>query len=154
VSFFSDPLGSAIGVLIGFALVGIIAFLIMRGTYKLDIGKFFKYTSIILIIFAAGLLGYGAHEMIEAGESAGFEFGIIGEKPFNINPQINTDGTFPLLHEKGVVGSILKALIGYDGNPEWLRIGVYVGYWLIMGTYILKTYLKRRKTSYNGKNND
>jgi high-affinity iron transporter len=151
VSFFSDPLGSAIGILIGFSLVGVIAFLIMRGTYKLDIGKFFKYTSIILIIFAAGLMGYGTHELIEAGESAGLEFGIFGEKPFNINPQINIDGTYPLFHEKGVVGSILKALIGYDGNPEWLRIGVYVGYWLIMGNYILKTYRKGRIKSENGK---
>ena len=70
----------------------------------------------------------------------------MGEKAFNINPPTNIDGTFPLLHENGVVGSILKALIGYDGNPEWLRIIVYVGYWLIVGAYILRTYRK-------GKNN-
>jgi len=142
VSFFSDPLGSTIGMLIGFALVGVIAFLIMKGTYQLDIGKFFKYTSIILIIFAAGLIGYGTHELIEAGETVGLEFGILGENAFNINPPTNIDGTYPPLHENGVVGSILKALIGYDGNPEWLRIIVYVGYWLIMGMYILRTYRK------------
>ena len=146
VSYFSDPLGSTIGMLIGFALVGIIAYLIIKGTYQLDIGKFFKYTSIILIIFAAGLIAYGTHELIEAGETVGLEFGILGEKAFNINPPTNIDGTFPLLHENGVVGSILKALIGYDGNPEWLRIIVYVGYWLIVGAYILRTYRK-------GKNN-
>lgn len=142
VSFFSDPLGSTIGMLIGFALVGVIAFLIMKGTYQLDIGKFFKYTSIILIIFAAGLIGYGTHELIEAGETVGLEFGILGENAFNINPPTNIDGTYPPLHENGVVGSILKALIGYDGNPEWLRIIVYVGYWLIVGMYILRTYRK------------
>ena len=142
VSFFSDPLGSTIGMLIGFALVGVIAFLLMRGAYRLDIGKFFKYTSIILIIFAAGLIGYGTHELIEAGETVGLEFGILGENAFNINPPTNIDGTYPPLHENGVVGSILKALIGYDGNPEWLRIIVYVGYWLIMGVYILRTYRK------------
>ena len=143
VSFFSDPLGSTIGMLIGFVLVGIIAYLIMKGTYQLDIGKFFKYTSIILIIFAAGLIAYGTHELIEAGETVGLEFGILGEKAFNINPPINIDGTYPHLHENGVVGSILKALIGYDGNPEWLRIIVYVGYWLIVGTYIFRTYRKK-----------
>ena len=142
VSFFYDPLGSTIGMLIGFALVGVIAFLIMKGAYQLDIGKFFKYTSIILIIFAAGLIGYGTHELIEAGETVGLEFGILGENAFNINPPTNIDGTYPPLHENGVVGSILKALIGYDGNPEWLRIIVYVGYWLIVGMYILRTYRK------------
>lgn len=53
---------------------------------------------------------------------------------------MNIDATYPIFHEKGIVGSILKALIGYDGNPEWLRIIVYVGYGIIVGTYILKTY--------------
>lgn len=140
VSFFSDPFGSTVGILIGFALVGIIAFLIMKSTYQLDIGKFFKYTSLILIIFAAGLIGYGTHEIIEAGDASGVDFGILGKKPFDINPPLNSDGTYPLFHENGIIGSILKALIGYDGNPEWLRIIVYIGYWIIVGTYILKTY--------------
>jgi high-affinity iron transporter len=145
VSFFSDPLGSTIGMLIGFTLVGFISFLLLKKTYQLDIGKFFKYTSIILIIFAAGLIGYGTHELIEAGETVGVDFGVLGEKAFNINPATNIDGTYPLLHENGVIGSILKALIGYDGNPEWLRIIVYVGYWLIVGTYLLKSYWIKKK---------
>jgi high-affinity iron transporter len=145
VSFFSDPLGSTIGMLIGFTLVGFISFLLLKKTYQLDIGKFFKYTSIILIIFAAGLIGYGTHELIEAGETVGVDFGVLGEKAFNINPATNIDGTYPLLHENGVIGSILKALIGYDGNPEWLRIIVYVGYWLIVGIYLLKSYWIKKK---------
>jgi len=147
VSFFSDPLGTTIGMVIGFVLVGVIAFLLMRRAYRLDIGKFFKYTSILLIIFAAGLIGYGTHELIEAGETVGVEFGLLGEKAFNINPPANIDGTFPILHENGVVGSILKALIGYDGNPEWLRIIVYIGYWVIVGMYILRIYRKEGTNS-------
>lgn len=145
ISFFTDPIGSSIGMIIGFVLVGVIAFLLMKRTTHLDIGRFFKYTSIILIIFSAGLIGYGTHELIEAGGTMGVEFGVLGEKPFNINPAINSDGTYPLLHENGAVGSILKALIGYDGNPEWLRIIVYIGYWLVFGGYIFRTYYSKRK---------
>jgi len=141
-TFFLDPSGAMVGVLIGFVVVIILAVLLMKGVYQLDIRKFFKYTSIILIVFAAGLAGYGIHELIEAGESAGVEFGILGQQAFNINPELNPDGTYPLLHEKGAVGSILKALVGYDGNPEWLRVLVYIGYWLVVGTYLLKTYKK------------
>jgi high-affinity Fe2+/Pb2+ permease len=44
------------------------------------------------------------------------------------------------LHENGAIGSILKALVGYDGNPELLRVIAYVGYWLIIGYYLLRTY--------------
>ena len=142
-TFFLDALGAMIGVLIGFVIVIILAMLLMKGAYQLDIRKFFKYTSVILIVFAAGLAGYGIHELIEAGEGAGVEFGILGQQAFNINPAMNPDGTYPLLHEKGAVGSILKALVGYDGNPEWLRVLVYIGYWLIVGTYLLKTYRKK-----------
>jgi high-affinity Fe2+/Pb2+ permease len=38
------------------------------------------------------------------------------------------------------LGSILKALVGYDGNPEWLRIVVYLGYWLVVGSYVYRSY--------------
>jgi high-affinity iron transporter len=144
-TFFLDPGGAMIGVLIGFMIVIVLAVLLMRGVYQLDIRKFFKYTSVILIIFAAGLLGYGVHELIEAGEGAGLGFGILGEKAFDINPPVSADGSYPLLHENGAVGSILKALVGYDGNPEWLRIIVYIGYWFIVGMYLLRIYNKKKK---------
>jgi len=142
-TFFLDALGAMIGILMGFIVVIMLAMLLMKGVYKLDIRKFFQYTSIILIIFAAGLAGYGTHELIAAGKGAEVEFGILGQQAFNINPAMNPDGTYPLLHEKGAVGSILKALVGYDGDPEWLRILVYIGYWLIVGVYLLKIYRKR-----------
>jgi len=142
-TFFLDASGAMIGILMGFIVVIMLAMLLMKGVYKLDIRKFFKYTSIILIIFAAGLAGYGTHELIAAGKGAGVEFGMLGQQAFNINPPMNPDGTYPLLHEKGAVGSILKALVGYDGDPEWLRILVYIGYWLIVGIYLLKTYRKK-----------
>jgi len=141
-TFFQDAAGTIIGVVVGATIVLVLAVLLMRGSYRLDIKKFFGYTSVILIVFSAGLAGYGVHELIEAGENLGYDFGVLGEKPFDINPPVNPDGTYPVLHEKGVAGSILKALIGYDGNPEWLRIIVYLGYWVVIGSYVFRTYGK------------
>ena len=66
----------------------------------------------------------------------------MGQKPYDINPPVNPDRTYPILHGKGGVGSILKALVGYDGNPEWLRIIVYLGYWAVIRTYVFKAYWK------------
>jgi high-affinity iron transporter len=139
-TFFLDSAGTILGVVIGSVVVLVLAVLLMRGTYQLDIKKFFGYSSILLIVFAAGLAGYGVHELIEAGEHMGYDIGVLGDKPYDINPPLNPDGTYPAFHEKGVAGSILKALIGYDGNPEWLRIIVYLGYWLVIGTYVLRSY--------------
>jgi len=143
-TFVQDAAGTILGILIGTAIVLMLAVLLMRGTYQLDIKKFFGYTSILLIVFSAGLAGYGVHELIEAGENLGYDFGVLGDKPFDINPPVNPDGTYPILHEKGGVGSILKALVGYDGNPEWLRIIVYLGYWAVIGTYVFRAYWKPR----------
>ena len=144
-TFFQDAAGTILGVVLGAAIVLVLAVLLMRGTYKMDIKKFFGYTSILLIVFSAGLAGYGVHELIEAGENMGHDFGVLGQKPYDINPPVNPDGTYPALHEKGLVGSIMKALVGYDGNPEWLRIIVYLGYWAVIGTYVFRTYRKPRE---------
>ncbi len=143
----ADPLETITGILLGVGTVLVLAFFMIRGVYRLNLQKFFKYTSVILVVFAAGLLGYGIHEFIEADLLPP-----IVEHVWDINPP---DVTHPL-HEKGAIGSILKALVGYDGNPELLRVIVYVGYWLVIGSYLLKIYapnilrLKRSRVEMNG----
>lgn len=137
-----DPFGAAFGVVLASLIVVMLAILLMKGIYRLDIKKFFQYTSMILIVFAAGLAGYGTHELIEAGEDSGIQFGVLSQQAFNINPPLNSGGTYPLLHEKGSIGSVFAALVGYDGNPEWLRVIVYLAYWLIVGAYVINTYHK------------
>lgn len=139
-TFVQDQIGTIVGTVIGIAIVLVLSVLLMKGTVNLEISRFFKVTSILLLIFGAGLAGYGVHELIEAGEGSGIDFGVFGEKPFDLNPPLKPDGTYPLLHENGVIGSILKALIGYDGNPEWLRIIVYLGYWVVIGSFLYKQY--------------
>lgn len=139
-TFVQDQIGTLIGGAMGILIVLGLSVVLMRGTVDLEIGKFFKITSILLLVFGAGLAGYGVHELIEAGEGMGYDVGVLGEKPFDINPPVNPDGSYPLLHEKGIIGSVMKALIGYDGNPEWLRIIVYLGYWVIIGVYRYRQY--------------
>jgi len=139
-TFVQDSAGTLLGAALGILVVLGLSFALMKGTVDLEISKFFKVTSIMLLIFGAGLAGYGVHELIEAGEHSGMDFGFFGEKPYDINPELTLDGSYPALHEKGIIGSILKALVGYDGNPEWLRIIVYLGYWIVIGTYLYKQY--------------
>lgn len=143
----SDPKGTVIGAITGIALVMALTVLLMKGMYRLDIKRFFKVTSVLLIIFAAGLLGYGVHEFMEAAETSGVNLGILAQPAFNINP---SDITHPL-HEKGVVGSVLKTLIGYDGNAEILRIMIYLAYWIAIGVYLMKTYSIRPGVAYRNR---
>jgi high-affinity iron transporter len=134
-----DSSGTVTGAIIASVTVILLDVLLMKGIYRLDLNKFFQVTSVILIVFAAGLTGHGVHELIEAGESSGIGLGVLGQHAFDINPPRNPDGTYPLLHEEGAVGSVLAAVVGYTGSPEWLRVVVYFGYWLVLGTYVFVT---------------
>lgn len=142
----TDAAGTIAGLVLASFVILALAWILMKGIYRLGISRFFQVTSVLLIIFAAGLIGLGVHELIEAGETAGIQIGILGQPAFNINPPLNPDGTYPLLHEKGAVGSIFTALVGYTGSPEWLRIIVYIAYWLFMGAYFIKNFRKEEAT--------
>ena len=103
-------IGGALG-LFGAVALGWIVFV---GGRQLDVRAFFRATGFLLILFAAGLLAHGLHELQEAALLP-----IIVEHVWDINP---------ILSEKSVVGSLLKALFGYNGNPSLLEVVSYVGY--------------------------
>ena len=49
----------------------------------------------------------------------------------------------PILDENSMLGSVLKALFGYNGNPSLLETVSYVVYYLVIGVVIQRT--ARRK---------
>ena len=62
----TDPFGIVGGMLLGISAVPVLASLMMKVTYQLNIQKFFRSASVILVIFASGILGYSGYEFIEA----------------------------------------------------------------------------------------
>ncbi len=134
-SFISQG-NNLVGAIIGIILALILGYLIFIGSKKISIKKFFTVTNVLLIFFAAGLVAYGVHELQEAGIIP-----IIIEHIWDINPPLNADGSYPLLHENGHIGSILKGLFGYNGNPSLIEIlsyAFYLGFSIIMWYYINK----------------
>ena len=138
-----DVTGTIVGSILAIVLAIVLSLAAKRQIYALDIGKFFKYTSLILIVFAAGLFGYGLHELVEAAEYAGVGYDADGNPTnflfsyaWDINP---ADKSHPL-HEKGMIGIWFKALVGYDGNPEWIRVIGYLAYWGWAGRFYRKTF--------------
>ena len=103
-----------IGGALGLLAAVVLGWAIFAGGRQLDIRGFFRVTGFLLILFAAGLLAHGVHELQEAALLP-----VIVEHVWDINP---------VLSEKSVVGSLLKALFGYNGNPSLLEAVSYVGY--------------------------
>ncbi|HUW94757.1 MAG TPA: hypothetical protein VMW58_03150, partial [Anaerolineae bacterium] len=73
------------------------------------------------------LAAHGVHELQEAGMIP-----VVVEHIWDINPALNPNGSYPLLHENGSLGSVLKALFGYNGNPSLLEVVTYLAYLLLV----------------------
>lgn len=114
---------SLIGALAGITGAIFLGYAIFVGSMKIDIKRFFNITSILLILFAAGLVSHGLHELQEAAIIP-----TVIEHVWDINPSPNPDGSYPILHEKGYIGSILKGLFGYNGNPSLIEVVSYFVY--------------------------
>jgi high-affinity iron transporter len=112
-----------IGAAIGIGIAILIGILMFYGIKTINLSKFFKITNAVLILFAAGLITFGIHEFIEAGA-----LNPIIEEVWNIKhilPESFPDNN-PLTPEwLEVIGSLLKALFGYNANPSLLEIIIY-----------------------------
>ena len=121
---------SMFGAAAGLVIASVFGYALFRHFLKIRLRTVFTVTSILLILFAAGLVAHGVHEFEEAGVVP-----IIIEHIWDINPPLNADGSFPLLHEKGAIGSIAVGLFGYNGNPSLVEVLSYIAFIALM--YVL-----------------
>lgn len=102
------------GVSAGIVSALILSYSIFIAGMKVDLRKFFYFTSLLLIFLAGGLAGYGVHELIEYYEHTGVNFGWLAEPAYNLNIPIENP-----LHHKNVISSILAVMFGYTVSAEW-----------------------------------
>ena len=126
-SFASVGENSVAGAILGIVTAVALGYLIFVVGKNINIKRFFNVTSIILILFAAGLVAHGVHELQEAKVLPTYV-----EHVWDINPAVRGDGSYPLLHENGLIGGLLKDLFGYNGNPSLLEVISYLAYILLV----------------------
>src|SRR5256712_8157325 len=115
----ATPVTATVGGLLGCLGAVVLGYLLYRGTYRLNLRAFFNVTSILLLLFASGLLAHGTHEFHEAA--------LI---PAVIEHVWDTNA---IIHDTSSVGSLLNAVFGYNGNPSLVEVLVYAGYLLVVG---------------------
>jgi high-affinity iron transporter len=123
---------SLFGALLGLSLAVLIGLLFFKFSLKFNFATFFRISALLLILLAAGLFSKGVHELQEAKVLPTYV-----EHVYDLNPAQNADESYPPLHEKGVIGSSLAALIGYDGNPSDLQVISYFAY-LVFAFYLYR----------------
>ena len=147
ISIFPSVIGSLLGLFAGYAIF-------IQGV-KIPLKQFFNVTSVFLIFVAAGMLTYGIHELESGGvipfiggETQVEEDNIIatrmnGESKtftlnqekkaekwasriWDINPKKNSDGSYPIFHDKGSIGGLFKGFFGYNGDPSLIEFITWV----------------------------
>ncbi len=107
-----------LGAVLGLAAAGIMGWLLYTSSVRLNLKQFFRVTSVLLLIFAAGLVAHGVHELNE-----------VGWIPAVIDPIWNINH---ILDEKSAVGQMLNALFGYNGNPSLTEVLAYISYVVVI----------------------
>ncbi len=141
-----DVTQTIIGTVIGLLFAGLIGVGIYWGSLKINLKSLFKWTSVFLILVAAGMIAYGIHELQDAGLM------LIGPMEiWNINPPLLADGSYPMLHENGLIGGLAKSIFGYNGNPSGFEVGAYFSYLLLIILYYThhtRSELAAKQTNY------
>jgi len=115
------------GAALGLAAALLLGWLLLRAAIRINMKVFFLVINILLVLFAAGLAARAAHELTEMGALPP-----IVERVWNINPEPRPDGTYPLFHDEGYIGSAVHGLFGYRGAPTLVELLAYAAYLAIV----------------------
>ncbi|MHB1319791.1 MAG: FTR1 family iron permease [Anaerolineae bacterium] len=107
-----------LGAVLGLLLAALLGWAVYAGGRRISLRIFFQATGLLLILFAAGLLAHGIHELQEAALL-----------PVSIEHIWDLSAT---LSEESTLGGLLKALFGYNANPSLLEAIAYVAYGLVV----------------------
>lgn len=103
-----------IGAVLGLAMAVAIGVAVHRGGRRLDLGRFFRWTGVFILVVAAGLLAGVLRSLHEAGLWNGLQ-GIV----VDLSRDLPADG---------VLGTLLSGIVGYTDTPTWGEVGVWAAY--------------------------
>lgn len=113
-----------LGWIIGLGGAVLMGIAIYQGALKINLGRFFRYTGILLIIVAAGILAYGIHDLQEAGFLPG-----LNTLAFDVSAAVPPDSWY---------GTLLKGIFNFSPNTTWLQAIAWVLYVGIVLTLFLR----------------
>ena len=103
-----------VGAALGIASALLLGYLFYRGAVRINLGTFFTWTGAVLIVVAAGVLGYGVHDLQEAGILPG-----LNSLAFDVSAAI-PPGSW--------AGTLLKGTLNFTPATTWLQALAWVAY--------------------------
>jgi high-affinity iron transporter len=106
------------GAVAGLAVAVLVGYGFYKGSRRVNLAAFFRWTGIALVFIAAGLLSHAVHELIEAGVVTVGTVAVYDVRA--VLPDDPASGN--------VLGQFLGALFGYSANPELATIVAHIVY--------------------------
>src|SRR3954451_21698800 len=130
----ADTTAAGAGAVLGLVAAIAIGLGLYRGGVRINLTRFFRFTGLILVFVAAGLLASAAHTGHEAGWINSFQSQAL-DLTWLVQP-----GTVP--------GALLTGMLGLQPTPTQIEVAVYLLYAVPMALYVLwPDRLRRRRAS-------
>src|SRR4051812_40510155 len=115
-----------VGGTLGILTAVVMGYFFYKGVLKINLAKFFRYTGVILIVVAAGVLSYGVHDLQEAGILPGLD-----NLAFDVSQAIPPASWW---------GTLLKGTLNFSPATTWLEAVAWVLYVVpTLTIFLLKT---------------
>ncbi|AKK08593.1 high-affinity Fe2+/Pb2+ permease [Corynebacterium testudinoris] len=154
-------LGALTGILVAVGL----GYGLYRGAIRINMGSFFSWSGVFLIIIAAGILAYGIHDLQEAAVLPGPFSGApiapthprTGEVLTGFDAYPFWGAAYPfgwafnvehLIEPSGVLAAFLKGTIGFVPQMTWLEVTCWAAYLLAVFPAFLRRAHFRTRTSH------
>jgi len=113
----SSSAAPLVGAALGIATAVVLGYLFYRGAVTINLSKFFTWTGAVLIVVAAGVLGYGVHDLQEAGVLPG-----LNSLAFDVSRAFDANVAMRWL------ATLLKGIFNFTPNTTWLQAVAWVAY--------------------------
>jgi high-affinity iron transporter len=112
--------GALLGVMVAVAL----GYLISRGGVKINLTKFFRFTGVVLVLVAAGLLAFAVHTAHEGGW-----WNILLDRAVDLRW---------LIDPGSVQSALITGMFGIQPEPTWGEVLVWLAYAVPMTIYVCR----------------
>lgn len=103
-----------VGAALGLLSAVVLGYLFYRGAVRVNLAAFFRWTGLVLVVVAAGVLSYGVHDLQEAGILPG-----LNSLAFDVSAHVPPDSWY---------GTLLRGTVNFTPATTWLQAVAWVAY--------------------------
>jgi high-affinity iron transporter len=118
-----------VGAALGLASAVVLGYLFYKGAVRINLATFFRWTGLVLVVVAAGVLAYGVHDLQEAGVLPGLD-----SLAFDVSGAVPPDSWY---------GTLLKGTVNFSPATTWLQAIA----WLVYVVPVLALFLAPARTT-------